>query len=238
MSSATFRQCWSVVGGLGLGWLSRDDVELRGIEECVDQCLLGSDSGPVWVDVVGEAPALVSGQAKAGGKDPTGPRVSCQLPRSYSDPWRRKYFRWGMVTMGPRSTEGRDVEAGIAFPDAEVAVLGCGGEAAQVQEGSSCLLDVGRVVLGNVGVCFLLARPGEVGDEAQPGVGREVWWAEIDELLPRDLGLDDPIRCGHVAAEFQCHLRQARAGEDGQQPVCRQLAQRMRGEQGGDASDG
>ena len=175
-----------------------------------------------------------AGQAKAGGKDPTGPRVSCQLPRSYSDPWRRKYFRWGMVTMGPRSTEGRDVEAGIAFPDAEVAVLGCGGEAAQVQEGSSCLLDVGRVVLGNVGVCFLLARPGEVGDEAQPGVGREVWWAEIDELLPRDLGLDDPIRCGHVAAEFQCHLRQARAGEDGRQLVCRQLAQRMRmGEQGG-----
>jgi hypothetical protein len=46
MSSATFRQCWLVVGGLGLGWLSWDDVELRGIEECVDQCLLASDSGP------------------------------------------------------------------------------------------------------------------------------------------------------------------------------------------------
>ena len=51
---------------MGLGWLSRDDVELRSIEECVDQCLLGSDSGPVWVDVVGEAPALVSRPGEGG----------------------------------------------------------------------------------------------------------------------------------------------------------------------------
>jgi hypothetical protein len=73
--------------------LSWDDVELRGIEECVDQCLLASDSGPVWVDVVAKHQLWSAGQAKAGGKDPTGPRVSCRLPRSDSDPRRRKYCR-------------------------------------------------------------------------------------------------------------------------------------------------
>jgi hypothetical protein len=101
---------------------------------------------------------------------------------------------------------GWDVDVAIALPDAEVAVLGCGGEAPQMLEGSSCLLDIGRVVGGNVRVCFLLAGPGGIRDEAQPSVGREVWRTEIDELLPRDLGQDDPIRCGHVVAEFECHL--------------------------------
>ena len=50
-------------------------------------------------------------------------------------------------------------------------------------EGSSCLLDIGRVVLGNVRVSFVLAGLGGVADEAQPGVRRKAWWAEIDELL-------------------------------------------------------
>ena len=97
---------------------------------------------------------------------------------------------------------------GIALPDAEVAVLGCRGEAAQMVEGSLCLLHIRRVVFGNVDVSFRLAGLGGVGDEAQPGVGREVWWAEIDQLLPWDVGLNDPIRCGHVVAVLKPHLRQ------------------------------
>ena len=47
-------------------------------------------------------------------------------------------------------------------------------------EGSLCLLHVGRVVFSNVDVSFRLTGPGGVGDEAQPGVRREVWWAEFE----------------------------------------------------------
>jgi hypothetical protein len=111
----------------------------------------------------------------------------------------------------------REVGVAIALPDAEVAVLGCGGEASQMVEGSSCLLDIGRVVLGNVCVSFVLAGLGGVADEAQPGVRRKAWWAEIDELLAWDLGFDDPTRCRHVGAVFDCHLRQAKAGVGGPQ---------------------
>lgn len=100
---------------------------------------------------------------------------------------------------------------GIAVPDAEVGILGCSGEASEMVEGSSCLLEVGRVIFGNIDVSFRLAWLGGVGDEAQPGVGGEVGWAEIDQLLPWDLGLDDPICCGHVIAVLKCHVRQARA---------------------------
>jgi hypothetical protein len=78
-------------------------------------------------------------------------------------------------------------------------------------EGSLGLLHVGRVVLGDVNASFHLAGLGGVGDEAQPGVGREVWWAEIDELVPWDVGLDDPIRCRHVVAVLKHHLRRLRA---------------------------
>jgi membrane protein implicated in regulation of membrane protease activity len=100
---------------------------------------------------------------------------------------------------------------GIALPDAEVAILGCGGEASEMVEGSSCLLEVGRVIFGNIDVSFRLGWLGGVGDEAQPGVGGKFGWAEIDQLLPWDLGLDDPICCGHVIAVLKCHVRQARA---------------------------
>jgi hypothetical protein len=55
-----------VVGGLGLGWSGWDDVELRGVEECVDCCLLGSDPGRVGVDVAGEAPTVVSRPGEGG----------------------------------------------------------------------------------------------------------------------------------------------------------------------------
>jgi hypothetical protein len=41
--------------------------------------------------------------------------------------------------------------------------------------------------------------------------------AEIDELLARDLGFDDPTSCRHVAAVSECHLRQAKAGVCGPQ---------------------
>jgi hypothetical protein len=73
----------------------------------------------------------------------------------------------------------REVD-GIALPNAEVAVLGCGGEAAQMLKGSTCLLEVGRVVFGNDGACFVLAGLGGIRYEAQPRVRRESWWAEID----------------------------------------------------------
>src|SRR5829696_1402366 len=90
----------------------------------------------------------------------------------------------------PVQHRGREVEVAIALPDAEVAGLGCGGEASQMVEGSLGLLHVGRVVLGDVNASFHLAGLGGVGDEAQPGVGREVWWTEIDELLPGDAGMN------------------------------------------------
>src|SRR5215211_7466618 len=106
MSSATFRQCWSVVGGLGLGWLSRDDVELRSIEECVDQCLLGSDSGPVWVDVVGEAPALVSRPGEGGREGPHGTEGFMPAAEVGQRSVDEEVLPMGDVTMGPRSTEG------------------------------------------------------------------------------------------------------------------------------------
>ena len=46
------------------------------------------------------------------------------------------------------------------------------------------MLHLWQVVVGNVRVCFGLAGLGGVAEEAQPGVGREGWWAEIDELVP------------------------------------------------------
>jgi hypothetical protein len=46
--------------------LSWDDIELRAAEECVDRCLLGSDPGPVGVDVAGEAPVMVSRPGEGG----------------------------------------------------------------------------------------------------------------------------------------------------------------------------
>src|SRR5688572_17941668 len=74
--------------------------------------------------------------------------------------------------------------------------------------------------LGDVNASFHLAGLGRVGDEAQPGVGREVWWTEIDELLPGDAGMNDPIRCGHVVAVLKPHLQQVT------QPVSRARAHR------------
>jgi hypothetical protein len=55
-----------VVGGLGLGWSSWEDVEVRGVEECLDRCLLGSNPGPVGVDVLSEAPTVVSRPGEGG----------------------------------------------------------------------------------------------------------------------------------------------------------------------------
>ena len=72
------------------------------------------------------------------------------------------------------------MDVGVALPDAEVAVLGCGGEASELVEGSFYLLHVGRVIVSNVDVCFRLTGLGGVGDESQPGVRREGWWAELD----------------------------------------------------------
>jgi hypothetical protein len=68
------------------------------------------------------------------------------------------WMRW---SPSARPAPRREVEVATALPDAEVAVLGCTDEASQMVQGSSCLLDVGRVVFGNVGVCFRL--PGLVG---------------------------------------------------------------------------
>lgn len=100
---------------------------------------------------------------------------------------------------------------GIALPDAEVAILGCGGEASEMVEGSACLPHVRGVIFGNIDVSFRLAWLGGIGNEAQPGVRGEVWWAERDQLLPWDVGLDDPICSGHVIAVLRCHVRQAKA---------------------------
>jgi hypothetical protein len=94
------------VGGLGRGRLSWDDVELWGVEECVDRRLLDSDSRPVGVDVAGEAPAVGSRPGEGGWEVSHAAEGFLPAAEVGQDPWRRKYRRLGMVTIGPSSTEG------------------------------------------------------------------------------------------------------------------------------------
>ena len=61
----------------------------------------------------------------------------------------------------PMQHRAREAEVGKALPEAEVAVLRRGREAARMLEGSSCLLDVGRVVLGKFAAAS--SCPGVVG---------------------------------------------------------------------------
>jgi hypothetical protein len=115
--------------------LSWDDVELGGVDERVDRCLLGSDSSPVGVDVAGEAPTVVSRPDEGGWE--VSHAVEGFLPAAQVGqlsveeeipPMRDGHHR-------PMQHRGREVEVAIALPDAEIAALGCGGEAPQVLEG-------------------------------------------------------------------------------------------------------
>jgi hypothetical protein len=97
---------------------------------------------------------------------------------------------------------GGDVGVAEAFPDAEVAVIGGGGVGGQhLEEG-------GQLVGAPVRVNVVLAVAGAywIGQEPKPGVGVEAGGAEADELLPRQVAVDDPVGGRQVPTAGEPHV--------------------------------
>jgi len=108
--------CCLPVGGLVLAWVGWDDVETWIGQQLVDSRDIGSDPGPMRVDVVGDAPCVVGRPDERGvGQMQSGlarPHLSgSQSPKSDTDPRNRMYARFGMATFGPCSTDGGNAGA-------------------------------------------------------------------------------------------------------------------------------
>src|SRR4051794_25929957 len=77
----------------------------------------------------------------------------------------------------------------VAVPDAQVAMVGCGGVHGEVGNSAARLVEIRRIIFDDFDLVLALPWSGRIGNEPQPRVRREIGRAErccVCESQPRD----------------------------------------------------
>ncbi len=148
-----------------------DDIESWAVHQIVDSGMAGRDSGPMRIDIAGEAPSSVFGPDEGWWCDQARAVAAigpvCEVGQRAGE----------QGISAPRKTDQRaceDIGVGgwvaVPVPHAREAVAGRRGVTSERVESNASLADVTGVIVVEFDTCLGHAGPGRVGDVAQPGI--------------------------------------------------------------------